>query len=152
MPTRLIEFKEVGKFKKYPGGFCWVYCLKTLKKPSICLQGMTPSAPSDCWYGLAVRQKRLVELLKIPPSDLATLISSSTTLLRLSLWSDGAPSPLSSTHSLSATIRSVYSFLSRVFSLSILLTHILSVSLSQFLSIPHHHAIRSKPHTILVLY
>ena len=46
MPTRLIEFKEVGKFKKYPGGFCWAYCLKPLKKPSICLQGMTPSAPS----------------------------------------------------------------------------------------------------------
>ena len=47
MPTRLIEFKEVGKFKKYPGGFCRVYCLKSLKKPSICLQGMTPSAPSE---------------------------------------------------------------------------------------------------------
>ena len=47
MPIRLIEFKEVGKFKKCPGGFCWVYCLKTLKKPSICLQGITPSAPSE---------------------------------------------------------------------------------------------------------
>ena len=49
MPTRLIEFKE---FKKYPGGFCWVYCLKSLKKPSICLQGMTPSAPSVSSFSL----------------------------------------------------------------------------------------------------
>ena len=46
MPTRLIESKEVGKFKKYPGGIYRVYCLKTLKKPSICLQGITPSAPN----------------------------------------------------------------------------------------------------------
>ena len=33
---------------------------------------------------MAVRRKRLVKLLRIPPSVLATLISSSTTLLRLS--------------------------------------------------------------------
>ena len=105
-----------------------------------------------CWNSLVVRQKRLVKLLRIPPSVLATLISSSTTLLQLSLRSDRAPSPLSSTHSLSTTIRSVYSFFSRVFSLSIHLTHILSVSLSRFLSIPHHHAIFSKLHTILALY
>ena len=45
-----------------------------------------------------------------------------------------------------------YSVLSRVFSLSIHLTHILSVPLSRSLSIPHHHAIRSKLHTILALY
>jgi len=29
-----------------PLGILWVYCLKTLKKLSICLLGMTPSAPS----------------------------------------------------------------------------------------------------------
>ena len=106
----------------------------------------------QCWCSLAVRRKRLVKLLRISPSVLATLISSSTILLRLSLRSDGAPSPLSSTYSLSAMIRSVHSFLSRVFSLSIHLTHILSVSLSRPLSIPHHHTIRSKFHTILALY
>ena len=122
----------------------------TRKKGTI--TGKRGSSLRHCWYGLVVRQKWLEKLLRIPPSVLATLISSSTTLLQLSLWSNGAPSPLSLTHSISITIRSVHSFLSQMFSPSIHLTHILSVSLSRFVSIPHHHAIRSKLHTILALY
>ena len=105
-----------------------------------------------CGCSLAVRQKRLVKLLRISPLVLTTLLSSPTTLLRPSSWSDGALSPLSSTHSLSITTGPVHSFFSHVFSLSIHQTHIPSVSLSQFLSIPHHHTIHSKPLTILVLY
>jgi len=45
-----------------PLGKVWVNCLKSLKKPSIYLQGKTPSAPSGMWLSEVCSQRRKPEV------------------------------------------------------------------------------------------